>query len=246
MKRLSFAGAVVSAWLLLTAMPVQAEETEQHIRGQLLRLQPDLKIEQVSIVQGSALYQVQLAGGQFLYVDKTAEFMLHGELYQIRDGGAVNLTGEARQGVTAALMAGLDAQDMVIFPADGDKKSSVTVFTDVDCGFCQKLHNEVPELNKAGVEVRYLGWPRQGLSGKTYDTMVSIWCADDQQEAMTKAKRRESVEPATCKTPLDRQYALGQQLGIRGTPAIVLENGEVLPGYMPAAQLVARALQAQQ
>ena len=162
-----------------------------------------------------------------------------------KNGDVVNLTEQLQQKVAAELVNKLDPADMVIFPAT-ETKAKITVFTDVDCGYCQKLHNEVPALNRAGVEVRYLAWPREGMSGKTYNTMVNIWCADDRQEAMTRAKRRQSVKPATCRTPIERQYALGHQLGIRGTPAIVLENGEVVPGYMPATQLAAKALQAKQ
>ncbi len=236
-------------WLLLLSLmlasAVYAQTAEQQIREQLVRLQPDVVVEEVARVADSGLYQVQLAGGEFLYVDETATFILHGQLYQVAEGSAVNLTGQARQKVVAAQMQGLDKQDMVVFPA-AKTRASITVFTDVDCGYCQKLHAEVDQLNQAGIEVRYLAWPRQGLSGTTYDTMVSIWCADDRVQAMSRAKRRKSVAAATCRNPVDRQHALGQQIGIRGTPAIVLENGELIPGYMPAAQLAARALQAKQ
>lgn len=222
----------------------QAGSVEDQMRKQLKLLQPDLLIDEISPVSGSSLYQVQLNGGQFLYMDESAEFILHGQLYQVGNGIAVNLTEQAQQRVAATLLDKLDPADMVIFPAT-DKKASITVFTDVDCGYCQKLHGEVPELNKAGVEVRYLAWPRQGLSGKTYDTMVSIWCAEDQQQAMTSAKQRKAIAPASCKHPVERQHALGQQLGIRGTPAIFLENGQHLPGYMPAQQLLAQVLKQQ-
>lgn len=222
----------------------QAGSVEDQMRKQLKLLQPDLLIDEISPVSGSSLYQVQLNGGQFLYMDESAEFILHGQLYQVGNGTAVNLTEQAQQRVAATLLDKLDPADMVIFPAT-DKKASITVFTDVDCGYCQKLHGEVPELNKAGVEVRYLAWPRQGLSGKTYDTMVSIWCAEDQQQAMTSAKQRKTIAPASCKHPVERQHALGQQLGIRGTPAIFLENGQHLPGYMPAQQLLAQVLKQQ-
>lgn len=238
-------GKLLAGLVFGACMSAPAIAAPEVIRQQLVQLQPDLVIEQISAVEGSGLYQVQIKGGQFLYTDAKAEYILHGELYRVGKGEAVNLTSLARQQVTAELMAGLDTKDMVVFPAQ-DSKAYITVFTDVDCGFCQKLHNEVPQLNQAGVEVRYLAWPRQGLSGTTYDSMVSIWCADDPQTAMTRAKRRQAVTPAQCKHPIDRQYALGQQLGLSGTPAIVLENGELVPGYMPAAQLVAKALQAKQ
>lgn len=243
--RASFIHCLLASMLMWPVAWLHAQTPEQHIRAQLGLLQPDLAIEHINLVSGSSLYQVQVGGGQFLYVDDKAEFILHGQLYQVQSGSAVNLTEQAQQGVTAQLIQGLRTEDMVIFPAV-ERKASITVFTDVDCGYCQKLHGEVPALNEGGIEVRYLAWPRQGLSGGTYDTMVGIWCSGERQDAMTRAKRRQPVAKATCKHPVDRQFALGQQIGVRGTPAIVLANGELIPGYMPAAQLIARALQAQQ
>lgn len=243
--RVSVIKYLLVAILLSPATLLHAQTSEQHVREQLGLLQPDLVIERIDKVSGSNLYQVQVGGGQFLYIDETAEFILHGQLYQVQGGNAVNLTEQAKQVVTAELMRNVHAEDMVIFPA-AETRASITVFTDVDCGYCQKLHTEVPALNEAGIEVRYLAWPRQGLSGSTYDTMASIWCADDRLTAMTRAKRRQSVAKASCKHPVDRQFALGQQIGVRGTPTIVLGNGELVSGYIPAAQLVTRALQAQQ
>ena len=227
---------------LVLVLPAQADE--QRVREQLKQLQPDILIEHIVLIEGAGVYQVQLSVGQFLYVDQTGRYVLHGELYQISKDRALNLTGQARQKMIAELMQELNPDDMVIFPAKDETRASITVFTDVDCGYCQKLHAEVEELNRQGIQVRYLAWPRQGLSGSTYDTMVSIWCAEDRQQAMTSAKRRQPVAAASCRHPVDRQHALGRQVGVRGTPTIVLENGELIPGYVPAARLVTRALQA--
>lgn len=230
--------------LLMSCASVRAQDgSAEQIRQQIARLQPDLAVERVERVAGSDLFEVRLKGGEFLYTDKGAEFILHGQLYQVRNDSAVNLTEQARQEVTAGLIGNLDVADMVVFPA-AETRARITVFTDVDCGYCQKLHGEVEALTTAGIEVRYLAWPRQGLSGNTYDTMVSIWCADDRLQAMNRAKQRQPVAAASCRHPVDRQHALGQQIGVRGTPAIVLENGELIPGYLPAAELVARAVQA--
>lgn len=217
---------------------------EENIKQQLLKLQPDMGIQAVNRIPGKDLYEVRLQGSQVVYVDAAVSLLMHGELYSLAGDEPENLSARARQEMTAVLMQQQDPADMVVFPA-ADKKASITVFTDVDCGYCQKLHQEVPALNQAGVEVRYLAWPRQGLAGDTYESMVSIWCADDQQQAMTRAKSRQSIAAKTCKNPVDKQYALGQQLGLRGTPAILLDNGELIPGYVPAAQLAARAIAVQ-
>lgn len=222
--------------LFFTTGFATAGTPEELVRERLLALQPDLPIEQLlpSVKQG--WYQVQVRGGQFLYVDETAEFMFHGDLYHIQDAQVTNITQQARNQHQAELLKSLDENEMVIFPAK-DSWTHITVFTDVDCTYCQKLHAEVPELNKLGVEVRYLAYPRQGLAGETYERLVSVWCADDPQEAMTQAKQRKRIPRKTCKHPVDKHYALGQTLGIQGTPAIILQNGDLLPGYLPAEQL---------
>ncbi|MNR46183.1 Thiol:disulfide interchange protein DsbC precursor [compost metagenome] len=118
------------------------------------------------------------------------------------------------------------------------------MFTDTDCGYCQKLHSEVPELNRLGVEVRYVAFPRQGLQSPAYKELVSVWCAKDRQGAMNLAKTRQEVPAAECDNPVAKQYALGQMIGVSGTPAIVLANGKLIPGYQPAAQLAKLALEA--
>jgi thiol:disulfide interchange protein DsbC len=118
------------------------------------------------------------------------------------------------------------------------------VFTDTDCGYCQKLHSEVPELNRLGVEVRYVAFPRQGLQSPAYKELVSVWCAKDRQGAMNLAKTRQEVPAAECDNPVAKQYALGQMIGVSGTPAIVLANGKLIPGYQPAPQLAKLALEA--
>lgn len=218
---------------------------EQQIRERLLQLQPDLGIETVNAVAGQELYEVRLSGGRFVYANPSASFLLAGELFTLNaEGEALNHTEVSRQAMTAELLAGLDANSMVIFPA-ANKRASISVFTDVDCGYCRKLHQEVPALNSAGIEVRYLAWPRGGLGNATYQRMVSLWCADDPAQAMTQAKSGQSIASRSCKHPIDQQLALGQLLGLRGTPAIVLDNGALIPGYVPAQQLIAQVLAAQ-
>lgn len=219
--------------------------SEQQVRERLLQLQPDMGIESISAVEQLDLYQVGLSGGRFIYVDPQVSFLLSGELYTLADDGeATNQTELARQAMHQAVLADLDPASMVIFPAE-NKQASITIFTDVDCGYCRKLHQDVPALNKAGIEVRYLAWPRQGLAGPTYEQMVSLWCAKDPQQAMTRAKAGQKLKTSSCKHPVDRQYALGQQLGLRGTPAIFLENGVMIPGYLPVERLLAQVLAAQ-
>ncbi|MBS7663542.1 DsbC family protein [Pseudomonas lalucatii] len=220
-----------------------AADPDQAIRQNLLSIQPDMPIEAIAESPMPGLYQVQLKGGRQLYASADGQFVLQGYLYQFKDGQAINLTEEQESRAIAQQINGVPAKEMVVFPAQ-QAKTHITVFTDTDCGYCQKLHSEVPELNKLGVEVRYLAFPRQGLQGAAYKELVSVWCAQDRQAAMDLAKARKDVPEAQCDNPVARQYALGQMIGVSGTPAIVLANGKLIPGYQPAPQLAQQALEA--
>jgi len=128
-------------------------------------------------------------------------------------------------------------KEMIVYKAP-QEKHVITVFTDTSCGYCQKLHSEMADYNRLGITVRYLAFPRGGIKSATYNTMVSIWCADDQKLAMDNAKKRREIAPETCKNTVKEQYELGLFFGVNGTPAIILEDGSLKPGYLPADRLV--------
>ena len=218
-----------------------AADPDQVIRKSLQSIQPDLPIEAIAESQMPGLYQIQLKGGRQLYASGDGQFLLQGYLFQITDGKAVNLTEQHETKEIAKEINNIPAKEMVIFAAQ-EAKTHITVFTDTDCGYCQKLHSEVPELNRLGVEVRYVAFPRQGLQSPAYKELVSVWCAKDRQGAMNLAKTRQEVPAAECDNPVAKQYALGQMIGVSGTPAIVLANGKLIPGYQPAPQLAKLAL----
>ncbi|MBF0676985.1 MULTISPECIES: DsbC family protein [unclassified Pseudomonas] len=233
-----------AALALVAAAPLAlAGDPDHAIRQSLTALQPDLPIESIAESPLKGIYQVQLKGGRVLYASESGEFLLQGYLYQIKDGAVSNLTEQAEAAAIAKQINALPRDEMVVF-APKQPKTHITVFTDTDCGYCQKLHSEVAELNRLGVEVRYVAFPRQGINSPTYQTMVNVWCAKDRQAAMTQAKSRKSVPAASCDNPVEKQYQLGQMIGVQGTPAIILANGQMIPGYQPAAQLAKVALQA--
>lgn len=241
MLRLRWLGVLCG---FVLASSVQADTAEQIIKRALLSMQPDLPIENISASPMPNLYQVELKGGRLLYASADGEFLLQGNLFQLHNGQATNLTEQVEQKAIATQMNTIPMDEMVVFTGP-ETKTHVTVFTDTDCGYCQKLHSEVAELNKLGVEVRYLAFPRQGVGSHGYTTLTSIWCADDRLDAMNQAKARRAVPKKTCKNPVDKQYALGQAVGVQGTPTIILANGKMIPGYQPAKQLAAQALKAQ-
>lgn len=236
--------SLFAALALAVAAPLaQAADAEQAIRKTLNTLQPDLKVESVSASPLKGLHQVQLEGGRVLYMSEDGQYLMQGYLYQMRDGQMVNLTEQAENVAVARQLNALPRNEMVIF-APKNPKTHITVFTDTDCGYCQLLHKEVAELNRQGVEVRYLAYPRAGVGSPTYETLVSVWCAKSPQEAMNQAKARKKVPAATCENPVAKQFELGQRIGVQGTPAIFLANGQLIPGYQPADKLGPTALQA--
>jgi len=139
----------------------------------------------------------------------------------------------------------LDEAGMVVF-APKNVKSTITVFTDTSCGYCVKLHREIAQIVAGGVKVRYLGYPRAGLNSRSFKTLVSIWCAGNPQQTMTDAKMGLPIKTRTCQTEIGRHIAAGKQIGVRGTPTIVLQDGTVVPGYVTARKLIAMSDQAAQ
>ncbi|MCG6870752.1 MAG: DsbC family protein [Gammaproteobacteria bacterium] len=189
-----------------------------------------------SIVPGPAgLWEVQI-GASVYYVSKDGSHLIMGDVIDLAT--RTNLSEGRRAELVLARLAKVDEKSMIIFEPE-KVRSTLTVFTDVDCGYCVKLHREVPKLVEAGVRVRYLMWPRTGIGSESYKRAVSVWCSDDQQKAMATAKFGGQLEPRSCANPVADQYHLGEELGVRATPTLVFEDGQVVPGYIPAARLLA-------
>ena len=223
---------------------VPAGSAEAVIRQQFANSRPDVVIESVAVSDVAGIYTVSLKNGPDIYVSADGKHFFLGDLFAVTASGFQNLAETRRNADRKALMAEVAREDMIIFSPDKEAKGAVYVFTDVDCGYCQKLHAEVPELNAMGIEVRYLAYPRAGAGSPTYNKMVSAWCADDRQEAMNNLKNRKAVAAKSCENPVAEEYELGNQVGVTGTPAIVTTDGQLIPGYMPAKRLAALAVQA--
>ena len=216
-------------------------EVAETILKKLSLARPDLSFDAVETTAIDNLYAVRINGGlQSLYVSKTGDHILLGEMFQVRPGQIVPVKDLAGDKIRQELIAAVNVDDMVVFPAASETRAVVYVFTDVDCGYCRKLHNEVvPELTLNGVEVRYLAFPRAGIGSPSYRRIASAWCADDKQAAMTALKQSQSVEENVCaKNPVASQLELGRKVGVNGTPAMVLEDGMLLPGYRPVESIL--------
>ncbi len=227
--------------LLLLVSTASAEQSAtQAIKKSITGARPDLVVNSVKESQLPGLYEVKILNGPTLYASADGNYFIAGDLFAVRAKEIVNLAEEQREKNRLVELAKIKTSDMVIFKPK-TTKAVVTVFTDIDCGYCQKLHQEVPELNRMGIEVRYLAFPRSGVGSKGYDKLVTAWCAKD-NKVLTKLKNRENVPMQTCPgNAVAEQYDLGQQLGVNGTPALITGDGKLLPGYVPAAEL-AKAL----
>ena len=188
----------------------------------------------------AGLYQVEINNGEILYTSPSGDNFILGAMYQVEGDRFVNLSEQRKNTQRAETLKGLSTNDMVVFSPKGEVKATVYAFTDIDCGYCQKLHAEMEDYNELGIEIRYLAFPRAGVGSPTYNQMVSVWCADDRQQAMTKAKNGRTVAAKNCNNPVADHYSMGQDFGVNGTPALVLEDGTLMPGYLPAKELAKR------
>ena len=209
----------------------------EKLMKELNKAVPTLPIERITPAQLPGFYALELMGGQILYGTADGRFLIAGDLYQVAPDGLINLAEAQRTVKRSELMAAQPLENMVVFSPEGETKDFVSVFTDVDCGYCRKLHQEMAEINALGIEVRYLAYPRAGLNSPTYLKIQSAWCADDPNVAITALKSGQTIEDVSCDNPIADQYALGNQVGVQGTPAIITSDGRLLPGYMPAAAL---------
>lgn len=187
-------------------------------------------------------YEVDYGEGLYVYyVHESGGYFFVGDVFLLQGGAPVNASQLARRQARRDLLAEVDEADMLVFaPPAGRVKTTVTVFTDIDCGYCRLLHQEMPELNSLGIAVRYLAYPRAGLGSESYDKLVAAWCAEDPLEAMTQAKAGFDIPPARCASPVAQQYELVKRMGITGTPAVIYESGELQAGYVPAQELARR------
>jgi thiol:disulfide interchange protein DsbC len=215
-----------------------AKETPKDAKSALIELVGDEAANDIQIQPSplKGLQEVVLEGNVF-YMSEDGRYLIRGgDILDLKEKGK-NITEERRNNIRISAMKELKENDMIIFKPK-ETKYVVNVFTDVDCFYCVKLHKDMSKYHEQGIEVRYLAFPRGGASSPTYKSMVSVWCADDKHQAMNDAKNAKQVPQKECTNPVSNHFEFGRKLGVSGTPALLLSNGELLPGYVPAEKLV--------
>lgn len=226
--------------LAALAIPVYAAGAEgtntvpAEIRANISKSFPDVRVDDVRPSPMKGIYEVVM-GADIAYVSGDGRFLIAGDMYEI--GSRTNLTESGRQKARVQALAKLDERDMIVFKPQ-TMKYTITVFTDVECGYCRKLHGEISQLNGLGVQVRYLAYPRAGPGTDDWRKMEAVWCSKDRKTAITDAKAGKEVKAEQCAAPIAKQFKLGEQLGVRGTPAIFTNSGDYIGGYLSPAQMV--------
>ena len=225
---------------LIISFSVVAEQNQdatfgaEKIRASLTEKLPSIQIDNITQTPIDDLYEVTL-GPRVIYMSGDGRYLVSGEITDLESGD--NLTEPKVAAAKIKAIEEVGEESMIVF-GPKDAKHQISVFTDIDCGYCRKLHGEMAGYNSEGIRVRYLFFPRAGVGSESYNKAVSVWCAEDRKAAMTAAKSGESVPDKQCDNPVEQHMMLGQMLGVNGTPQLILDNGETIPGYVPPKRLI--------
>jgi thiol:disulfide interchange protein DsbC len=223
------AAALVAA---LLAHPATADETT--LRSVLKTAVPDMEVTRIRESRIPGVFEV-MYGTEVLYVSADGRYLIQGDLLDLSERR--NLSESTRAEARLKLLGQIPVEETIEFAPPG-AEHTVYVFTDVNCGYCRRLHRDMAALNSLGIAVRYLAFPRAGEESQGFHDMESVWCAADRKTAITQAKLGGKIREARCKNPVEKQYLLGQALGVRGTPAIFRTDGRLISGYLPPDELL--------
>jgi thiol:disulfide interchange protein DsbC len=246
---MKFTRIVFYAMLILAFGNASAEEsTEQSaaakssesdvtksLRADLQKAMPDMQLQSLTELGDSGLYEAVISDRVY-YFTTDGKYLIQGNVLSL--ASRENLTQKRELGIKTDILSRQNSEDLIIF-APEKTDYMLTVFTDVDCSYCRKLHEEMAQYNELGIGIRYMAFPRAGVESESAKKLVEVWCAKDPQQAMTDAKAEREVKDArVCQdNPVIAHYETGQRLGVEGTPALFFENGQMLPGYVPPQRL---------
>lgn len=217
----------------LTAVAAEQDPGLEQARQQIVKTFSDAKPTDITPSPIPGLYQVMIPPRLF-YASADGRYLFSGDVIDVQR--QQNLSKDMRDKAVITAINDLGEENMIVFGKD-TLKHTITVFTDIDCTYCRKLHSEIAEYNKLGIRIRYLAYPRAGLNSASSQKAEAVWCSKDRQAALTAAKSGQIVKAEKCDNPVAKEYTLGKLIGVRGTPALVLEDGTVVPGYIPPQRL---------
>jgi|TARA_Y100000385_G_scaffold287625_1_gene352256 thiol:disulfide interchange protein DsbC len=226
---------------ILISFSVFVFSDKELISAKLENILPaDAVIESIEPSVFDGIYKVYYGDLQPIYVSQDGNFFIYGDMYQINSNRIINITNEETKSRRVDLLSSIPSNELIIFKSKNEI-SAITVFTDVDCGYCRKLHSQISEYNKVGITVKYAAFPRSGIGTQTFTRMVGAWCADDPKKVITDLKNDKKLNLDFCDDqPIAKHYVIGQKLGISGTPAIITPDGELIPGYVSPEELLTR------
>ena len=229
---------------LIGSVQAQSPDVPQALQDKLVQAievssQGQLEILGIKDTPLANIYEIELNTGELLYSDESGDYLFAGDMYQTTAAGLMNISSGTRQIRTLERIAKIPEDQMIVFSPENEIQATLTVFTDVDCTYCRALHRDLEALNERGIQVRYLAYPRGGEAADSYDKMISVWCSEDRHKSLTQAKNGQNLPERECNTPVLEHYAVGNQIGISGTPALIFPDGRVIPGYMDVERLVA-------
>lgn len=224
---------------ILTLSSVFAASVEETISEKLFNSNNAIEIQSITNTPWQGMYEVTLKSGEILFSDSKAEYLLVGQMLKLTaNAGIVNLSEQKFQLTVAKTLAEIPDQQQIIYAAQGVEKAVVTVFTDTSCYYCKKLHKAIPELQKNGVTVKYMAFPRAGIGSDVEQQMNSIWCSNNPVKAMDIAKNNGEIKPVTCDSPVAAQFILGQKLGVNATPTLFTDEGRKMSGFASTQKLL--------
>ena len=218
----------------------QAQEPSKEIQLAFKKLAPTAKIASSNSTPLKGIQQINLDSDNIndvYYMTQDGKYFINGSIIEV--DSRKNLTEDSKTSKRKNIVSQFDKNQRIdFFPKD--MKHHVTVYTDIDCGYCRKLHNEIKDFNDLGIGISYLFWPRAGLQSPSYDKAVNTWCSIDQNEAMTQSQNGITLEPKQCDNPVAEHFNSGKKIGVNGTPNIVTDSGVLYPTYMTASDLLKR------
>ena len=242
MKKLLF----ITLMMFSVQVVFAADADMEQVRKTLAKLIPAAEPDSIKAAPIAGLYEA-VYGSQIVYMTADGRYMIEGDVFDVQK--RVNLTENVRQTGRKKVLDTINENNMIVFkPKDKPVKHVITAFTDIDCGYCRKLHSEMKQYNDLGIEVRYVAFPRSGLQTPSYFKAVAVWCAKDRNKAMTFAKGGAKLEQLQalaqvenakeCKDAVAKHFASAREIGISGTPTLFMESGQIVPGYVPASRLI--------